>query len=201
VRKSTCSVVDRALEREPERRYRSVRAFIEALERSHASAPAATEETQELLVDPILRRGRTTTEPVAAAAPRPAVQPMRSMVAAAAVCAVAVLGLLGAARQVRHGAALDVEPRVAPSIEPSRPVELLVTGTGPATVDSPHADSTLRSGSEIAPVPAMPQRPQMPAKPALSRTPASSTPSTVRTSRHAGPEYERRTGLPLATEW
>lgn len=198
VKKSTCSVIDRALEREPERRYRTMRAFIDALENAHANRNEPSDETQELFAGSL---PTGTREPV------PAVQPgssassrkARSARAVSIGFGLALLALFALAQRSRHADALAGERRgftteASNAIGPS-------AAKLPAALSEPStAVSAREAGGERAtpPIAATPRARQASVPSARARLPSE---NPVRAPLRAAPEYERRTGLPLATEW
>lgn len=248
VKKSVSAVVDRALERDPERRHRTMRAFIDALE--GASTPdgeSSHDETQELFAARVdvprpaaepssdVRRGSSEVlSPSAVPSPnavrdmpppRPRVRPA-TFVAASAVMLFAI-----AVQLVRYAEGAAAEPHV---VARSRPNTTTDSNRGSLPIVPPRKEVAAAPGvAEELPPPA-PRPTVAPAPPSVRapNEPVQVDPPSVGTGHSAGarttsshtadittapqtprrhgidsakpgspPEYERRTGLPLATEW
>jgi serine/threonine-protein kinase len=233
VKKSVCAVVDRALERDPERRHRTMQAFIDALEGASASdGESSHEETQELCAgkleitlaasEPTPALGGDLSEP---SSPRSRVRP------AAFAAATAVMLLLVVVQFIRHAegvatkqqalvrqdptATIDRNPASLPIMPIRKQVESRLDVSD--DVSHPAPQSAIAPAPPPAPVrneaawsdvpsPGVAHRDgprTLPARiPEATTSPQNPRPQDVDSAKTVSPpEYERRTGLPLATEW
>lgn len=207
VKKSVCAVVDRALERDPERRHRTMHAFISALGGAPTPEGELTREgTRELCADtfemPSLPPERRPTPNSGIGKSSLASRRGRSasFAAAASVMLLVIIGQFvrrsegvttqqqALARQ-NHVAAEDANlgpPPIAP---------LRRQGEAKAEVSNELPHPALESA--IAPAaPAARARKEPATHPQNPRKQSADSAKPI-----SAPEFERRTGLPLATEW
>jgi serine/threonine protein kinase len=219
VKKSVCAVVDRALERDPERRHRTMQAFVGALE--GASTPdgrSSHDETHEL---PARKLEMPSSAPEPSLARSSEASSLNGRVRPVAFATATAVMLLVVVEFIRHTEGAATEPRAFagqsptattdpnPGSSPTSPLRKQVEARSvldelpPSAPRSATAAPPLNRVQNEAAASGHREGPRAPASVPEATNPPQN-PRRLRvdsTKPVSAPEYERRTGLPLATEW
>jgi serine/threonine protein kinase len=207
--RGACATVDRALAREPERRYVTMQAFVDALEQECASAsdPDGSDELQSTATVTL-----ETQLPARAAKPAarraPTSRPYLLWYSAVLTLVVAALGLASvlpgggdlSRRENSNGPREDAKPSEA-KVEPSqRASSAPAVSTSSAAVSSSTAPE--RPRRSVRRFPKSPAREGAPsAAPAAPSPSALSTAASPPPQEEHRPDHELKNGVPVVTQW
>jgi eukaryotic-like serine/threonine-protein kinase len=211
--KSLCATIDRALAREPHRRYQSMEAFARALasagtrreeEATTVVTPMSEARTEEMTVPAFesltVPRAFSSEMPASGEKARWRSRPLRASTWLGAALVSGGLLVVDA----RLDRTREVTSSATAPVPPSRPADRSLTGVEPATFES-ESDPAGRSRSEAISVESAPSSPPTLAASSLmheerrGQSPSPAVRSNPRPRSHF--EREPATGLPVATEW
>jgi serine/threonine-protein kinase len=195
VKKSACATIDRALAREPERRYQTMQAFVSALEgelTETSDFPVAGEMPGAGVVT--FEAPSSEPELPVRSVPSARRSPLRVALAGFAVIAVVAVAAMWSSerREPAVAAAPSLERDVAPATTASAPLPLPVPAITTDVVEAPRASPS----AAVEPAKLAAHRHAATLRPAP--LPQASVPAPATS---AAPVRETKTGLPVATEW